>query len=84
MIDTRHSRARQRERQISYPQVLHVLKTGWHESRKDEWKEQHFSWNYAVRGRTVDGFEIRVPVFLLDDDPNTTYIGIATVVNLEN
>ena len=83
VIDTRHSIFRQGERQISYPQVLHVLKTGWHESRKDEWKENHGSWNYAIRRTTVDGVEVRVPVFFIEDDPDMTYVGIATVINID-
>ncbi len=83
VIDTRHSIFRQGERQIGYPQVLYVLKTGWHESRKDEWKENYLSWNYAIRGKTVDGIEVRVPVFFIEDDPNMTYVGIATVINID-
>lgn len=83
VIDTRHSISRQGERQISYPQVLYVLKMGWHESRKDEWKENHASWNYAIRGTTADGVEVRVPVFFIEDDPDMTYVGIATVINID-
>lgn len=53
-LDTRHAIQRQKERQISRLDILHVLKNGYHEKRKDKFDEQHKAWNYAVRGRNID------------------------------
>jgi hypothetical protein len=61
-LDTRHATQRQAERQISRPDILHVLKTGHHEKKKDQFNEQYKAWNYAVKGRSIDGREIRVIV----------------------
>jgi hypothetical protein len=83
VIDTRHAKARRGERSISFHEIMHVLcETGIHEKAKDEWKVEFTAWNYAIRGITIDGLEIRIPVFFIDSDPEITYIGIATVVNL--
>ena len=84
IIDTRHSKLRQSQRFVTFPEVMQVLENGWHEKAKDEWKEEHKSWNYAIRGKTVDGLELRVPVFYDDDDPDVTYFGVTTVVKLED
>lgn len=61
-LDTRHAFDRKAERQITLLEVLYVLRHGYHEKRKDEFKEEHDAWNYAMRGKTVDGRELRVCV----------------------
>ncbi len=61
-LDTRHAIDRQNERQITRPEILYVLKNGYHEKRKDKFDEACNSWNYSVRGKTVDRRELRVIV----------------------
>jgi len=61
-LDTRHGLARMKERQVTLPELLYVLLHGRHEKRKDEFKADFNAWNYAIRGRTVDGRELRVCV----------------------
>ena len=61
-LDTRHAIDRQNERQITRPEILYVLKNGYHEKRKDKFDESYNSWNYSVRGKTVDRRELRVIV----------------------
>lgn len=61
-LDTRHAIDRQNERQIARPEILYVLKNGYHEKRKDKFDEAYKSWNYSVRGKTVDRRELRVIV----------------------
>lgn len=82
IIDTRHSKCRQGERLVTFPEIMQVLETGWHEKNKDEWKEEYNTWNYAIRGKTLDGIELRVPVFFDDKDPELTYFGVVTVIKL--
>ncbi len=82
IIDTRHSKDRQRERFVTFPEIIEVLTTGWHEKVKDKWKEEYNTWNYSIRGKTLDSAELRVPVFFDDKNPEYTYFGVVTVVKL--
>lgn len=65
--DVVHARERQAERDITRPEYLYVLRNGYHEARKDEYKPEFCAWNYAVRGRTVDGRDLRVVVSFEED-----------------
>lgn len=57
--------------------VFRVLKKGRREEEKDEWNERLKEWNYAYRGKTVDGTELRVAFAL---KPNGVLV--VTVINL--
>lgn len=70
--DTRHSRERRLEREVTLPEIVFVLRTGRNEKSRDRWDEFHQSWNYAIRGRTVDWRELRVIVSF--DDHNMLII----------
>jgi hypothetical protein len=61
-LDTRHATERKQQRQITLPEILTVLRHGYHEKRKDEFKELYRAWTYAIRGKTVDGRQLRVCV----------------------
>ncbi len=61
-LDTRHAIERQDERRIARPDILHVLKNGYHEKKKDKFDTFFSAWNYAVRGKTVDRKELRIIV----------------------
>ena len=39
-----------------------MLRHGFHEKKKDLFDETHNTWNYAVRGKTLDKEEMRVIV----------------------
>ena len=60
--DTRHAMQRKAQRSIALPDVLYVLKQGYHEKKKDEFKPEYNSWNYAIRGKTIDSRDIRIAV----------------------
>ena len=60
--DTFHAIERKNERNITLPEIIHVLSTGRHEKSKDRFEETFKSWNYAVRGQTIDGLDLRVIV----------------------
>ncbi len=66
--DLMHAQVRGNERNITRPEYTHVLRTGRHEKAKDEFNERYESWNYAIRGKTVDGKELRVIVSFDDAD----------------
>ena len=60
--DTIHSTKRQRERKIILPEIIHVLNTGRHEKNKDRIDEAFNTWNYSIRGLTIDQKDLRVIV----------------------
>ena len=61
-LDTRHAFKRQSSRLINRLEVLYVLQHGYHEKRGDRFEEQFRSWNYAVRGKTIDSRHLRIIV----------------------
>ena len=61
-LDTRHATHRRVERKITRLEVIYVLITGRHEKFKDRFDELHRSWNYAIRGKTIDAKELRIIV----------------------
>lgn len=65
--DTRHATQRQIERNITRPDIIYVLKNGFHEKKKDQFDERFKAWNYAVRGKNIDAREIRV-IISFDED----------------
>jgi hypothetical protein len=66
--DTRHVNERKNERCISLPEVRQVIESGWHEKSKDEFKTEWQAWNYAIRGKTVDGRALRIAVSFDEED----------------
>src|SRR5436190_20741437 len=60
--DTRHAVERKQERHISILEVRQVVERGYHEPAKDEFKAEWQAWNYAIRGKTMDGRELRIAV----------------------
>lgn len=61
-LDTTHLTQRSAERRIIISEILYVLRNGHHETRKDQWKERYGTWNYAIRGRTLDDRDLRIVV----------------------
>ena len=59
-LDTRHIDERKEQREISVLEVKDIILKGWHEKRKDEYKDEHKSWNYAIRGKTIDKRSLRI------------------------
>lgn len=63
---SKHAISRELEREISLPDVLYVLKNGYHEKQKTSFDEAFQKWKYAIRGRTLDGNDIRI-IIAFDD-----------------
>jgi hypothetical protein len=49
-----HAFDRGEERCISIGDIRNIISTGYHEKRKDEYKEEFKDWNYSIRGQTLD------------------------------
>lgn len=76
-LDTRHAHLRQWQRLIKRPEILYVLKHGYHEKGKDTYEEAYREWNYSIRGKTPDGRELRVVISF-----EAMYLIIITAVDL--
>ena len=73
-----HANDRLQERLVTRLEVRQVLKNGYHEKRRDQLKEEYNSWNYFIRGKTIDGRNLGVVVSF--DSPNMLII---TVIDLD-
>ncbi len=60
--DTSHAIKRKNERKITVTEVLYVLRNGYHEKRKDEYKPEYDDWTYAIRGLTIDRKDVRIAI----------------------
>lgn len=56
----KHAIERQEERKIRLPDVLSVLEHGRHEREKDVFDVKRQGWKYAIRGKTINGVELRI------------------------
>ena len=77
---TAHALLRQRQRSMILTDILFVLTTGRHEKNHDKFDEAFRSWNYAVRGLTVNSDDIRVIVSF--DEEN--FLLVITAFYIEN
>jgi hypothetical protein len=68
----------QKKRQITRPEYEYVLINGYHEKKKDDYKEKYKAWNYAIRGKTIDKRSIRVVVSFDKND-----LLVITVIDLD-
>jgi hypothetical protein len=76
-IVSMHALQRQNQRLIDLKNVLYVLKNGNHEAEKDLFDIKRQMWKYAIRGKTIDGINLRVIVSLAEE------MIIITVVRLK-
>ena len=63
---SKHAIERELERKIDLPDVLYVLKNGYHEKRKTSFDEAFQTWKYAVRGKTLDEIDVRIIIAFED------------------
>lgn len=66
--DTTHAKLRKLQRQISLTHVLYVIRNGYHEKQKDQFKTEYEDWTYSIRGKTIDNKDIRVAIAFDHDD----------------
>jgi len=59
---SKHAIKRQSEREVNLRNILYVLTHGFHEEQKSLFDIAFQTWKYAIRGRTIDGIELRVIV----------------------
>lgn len=78
LLYSRHANERLRERGIFKPEIEFILIRGHHEARKDQFNLEFENWDYAIRGKTLDGRDLRVIVAVFS--PNLLII---TAIDLE-
>ncbi|MBF8262821.1 MAG: hypothetical protein HW387_486 [Parachlamydiales bacterium] len=57
---TEHAISRQKLRSLKLPDIMEVLRNGFHEKEKTLFNNKFQTWNYAIRGKAVDGEDVRV------------------------
>lgn len=65
LVYSAHANFRMKERGIIKPEVEYVLKGGHHEAKKDQFSIKFGTWDYAIRGKTVDGRSMRIVVAIV-------------------
>lgn len=78
VLYTSHANIRMRERRIIKPEVEHILTHGHHEAKKDQFNDEFRSWDYAIKGKTLDGRTLRIIIAVVD--PN---ILVITTIDLD-
>ncbi len=59
-IVSAHALQRQDQRLVNLQHVLYVLKNGNREEQKELFDVKRQMWKYAIRGKTIDGINLRV------------------------
>jgi hypothetical protein len=72
ILYSKHANQRMLERGIIKPEVELILTKGHHEAKKDQFNEEFQSWDYAIKGKTVDGRTLRIVIGLAE--PNILVI----------
>jgi len=57
-----HAKLRLNQREVTLQEMEQVITRGYHEKGKDEYKPEHESWNYSIRGKTIDAKELRIAI----------------------
>lgn len=78
-VISKHANLRQGQRQISIGDIKHVIFSGFHEKRKDVYKDEFDQWVYVVRGLTLDDDLARVCFSFFED----SQLVVITVIKLE-
>ena len=78
VLYSNHANERMLERGIIKPEVELILTEGHHEAKKDQFNEVFQAWDYAIKGKTVDGRVLRIVVALVQ--PN---VFVVTTIDLD-
>ena len=73
-----HARKRLHEREVTLLEVGQIIRGGFHESRKDEFKPEFGEWNYAIRGKTLDARKLQLAIAIKSDG-----VLVITAIDLE-
>lgn len=74
-----HAKLRQEHRCFTIGDIRNIIDTGYHERRKDKYKEEYADWNYAIRGKTLDNDQARISIAFIEE----SHFIVITVIKLE-
>lgn len=75
---TNHAQERQDKHQLTLPNLLFILSTGFHEKEKTLFSNEFQTWKYAIRGKPIDdSIEFRI-IVAFDKE-----MAVLTVIKLE-
>jgi hypothetical protein len=77
-VISNHAFERGEERRLSIGDIKNIINTGYHEKKKDEYKEVYNDWNYSIRGQTLDDEAARVCLAFMQK----TRLIVITVIRL--
>jgi len=78
IVYSAHANQRLKQREIIKPEVEFVLANGHHEARKDQFNEGFQTWDYSIRGKTIDDRSLRIVVGIIEPQ-----VLIVTVIDLD-
>lgn len=78
-VISNHAYERGKQRTLSVEDIKNVIFTGYHEKRKDEYKEEFTDWNYAIKGKTLDSDFARVCIAFVQESS----LIVITVIRLK-
>lgn len=73
------AKLRQGDRCLTTGDIKNIINTGYHEKKKDEYKNEYADWNYAIRGKTLDDEQARVCIAFIEE----SHFIVITVIRLE-
>lgn len=78
-VISKHANLRQGERCFTIGDLKNIINTGYHEKKKDEYKDEYADWNYAIRGETLDDEQARICIAFIED----SHFIVITIIRLE-
>lgn len=78
-VISNHAALRQGERCFTIGDIKNIIFNGYHERKKDEYKDEYSDWNYAIRGKTLEYEQARVCIAFVEE----SHFIIITVIRLE-
>lgn len=77
---TPHASARMKQRGIIHADVCRAIGAGRHEKSKDTFDERWGAWSYAIRGKTIDQRDLRIPISFEETD---SLLVVVTTIDLD-
>lgn len=72
LLYSAHANERMAQRNIIKPEVEYILSKGHHEPKKDKFNTEFESWDYAIKGKTIDGRNLRIVIAVIS--PNVLVV----------
>ena len=78
-----HCSKRMNERNILYYEILQALSNGRHDPKRDRFNSAFKSWDYSIKGQTIDGRDLRIGITFEYVSYDSEVILVLTVIDPE-